>query len=217
MWQREYEKKGFYWGSKPEKGLKEVLKYTKRGIALDIGAGEGRNSIFLAKNEFEVEAIDKIEEGLEKCKKNAEKYNLPIKTKVSDIKKLRFRKNKYSLVLSIATLDFFRFSEIKKLFPRIKGSMKKGGILYFVCFSTKDPVFKKSRGKLKIIEKNTFYFPKFKTFRHFFEKKELLDLLKDFKILKIKEKKIKDVHGDEIHYHQIIKVIAKKEKGETNI
>jgi len=69
MWQKEYKKKQFYWGLKPTPRLKQVIKYAKRGKALDVGAGEGRNSIFLAQNGFEVEAIDLIPEGLEKLKK----------------------------------------------------------------------------------------------------------------------------------------------------
>ncbi|PIR71964.1 MAG: hypothetical protein COU42_02985 [Candidatus Nealsonbacteria bacterium CG10_big_fil_rev_8_21_14_0_10_36_24] len=95
MWTKEYKEKKFYWGSKPEVGLKEVLKYAPKGIALDIGAAEGRNSIFLAKNGFRVEATDKVKEGLKKCKKLAEKYNLPIKTRLADIRKLELEKNKY--------------------------------------------------------------------------------------------------------------------------
>lgn len=188
---------------KPVKGLKEVLKYAPKGAALDIGAGEGRNSIFLAKNGFKVEAIDKIKEGLKKCKNLAEKYKLPIKTEVVDVKKFKFEKNKYSLILAIASLDFLKFSEIKKIIPKIKKSLKRNGILYLVIFSTKDPAFKRCKENFKMIEKNSFYLPKLKTYRHFFTKKELLTL---FENPQLKEGKIKDTN----HCHEIIKVIYKK-------
>ena len=211
MWQKEYKKEKFYWGLKPEEGLKEVIKYAPKGVALDIGAGEGRNSIFLAKNGFEVEAIDKVREGLEKCQKLAEKYNLPIKTKVVDVKKFKFEENKYSLVLDIVALDFLKFSEIKKIIPKIKKSLKRKGVFCIVVFSTKDPAFKKLKLKgLEINEKNTFYLPRLKTFRHFFEKKELFYLLKNFEIIKIKDKKIKDIYHDKPHFHQVIIAIVKK-------
>lgn len=211
MWQKEYKKEKFYWGLKPWRGLKEVLKYAPRGRALDIGAGEGRNSIFLAENGFEIEAIDKLKEGLEKCKKFARKYNLPIKTEVVDIKKFNFKKNKYSLILSIVALDFLKFSEIRKIIPKIKKSLKKDGIFYLVVFSTKDLLFKEYKEKkMRMVEKNTFYLSRLNIFRHFFDKKELLNLLRDSKTIKIGEKKIKEVHGDEPHFHQIISVIAKK-------
>ena len=210
MWNKEYKKEKFYWGTKPEVGLKEVLRYAPKGIALDIGAGEGRNSIFLAKNGFRVEAIDKNEEGLKKCKKLAQKYNLRLKTKIADIRKFKFLRNKYSLIVAVASLDFLKFSEIKKIFLQIKKSLKKEGVFYLVAFSIKDPVFQKCKKKLKMAEKNTFYLPKFKTSRHFFEKKELLNLLRNLKIVKLKEEKIREKHKKRIHFHHLIKVIAKK-------
>jgi cyclopropane fatty-acyl-phospholipid synthase-like methyltransferase len=211
MRKKQYQqKKKFYWGLKPEKGLKRVLEYAEKGLALDIGAGEGRNSLFLAKNGFKVEAIDKVKEGLKKCKEYAKKYNLPIKTKVIDIRKFKFEKEKYSLIFSVTSIDFLKFSEIKRIIKKIKTALKKGGILYLVVFSTKDPSFKKIKEKgIKTIEKNTFYFPKIKMVRHYFEKKELLELLKDFEIIKIEEEYKKDTH-EKIHFHNIIGVVAKK-------
>jgi len=111
MWQKEYKKKQFYWGLKPTPRLKQVIKYAKRGKALDVGAGEGRNSIFLAQNGFEVEAIDLIPEGLEKLKKLAKKLNLKISTKIIDVRKFKFLSNRYSLVISVAAIDFLKKSE----------------------------------------------------------------------------------------------------------
>jgi len=210
MWNKEYKKEKFYWGTKPEVGLKEVLRYAPKGIALDIGAGEGRNSIFLAKNGFRVEAIDKNEEGLKKCKKLAQRYNLRLKTKIANVRKFKFVRNKYSLIVAVASLDFLKFSEIKKIFLQIKKSLKKEGVFYLIVFSIKDPAFQKCKKKLKMIEKNTFYLPKFKTSRHFFEKKELLNLLRNLKIVKLKEEKIREKHKKRIHFHHLIKVIAKK-------
>ena len=61
-------------------------------------------------------------------------------------------------------------------------------------------------------EKNTFYLPKLKTFRHFFGKRELVNLLKDFEIIKAKEEKIKDVSHGKPHFHQIISALVKKKK-----
>lgn len=212
MREREYKKRKFYWGLKPDKDLIEIFKYAPRGVALDIGAGEGRNSIFLAKNRFKVEAIDKIKDGLKKCKEFSKKHNLLIKTKIIDIRKFKFEKNKYSLVVSIATLDFLRLPEIKRIIPKIKKSLKKEGIFYLVVFSIKDPLFKEYKNrKLTTIERNTFYIPKLKTFHHFFEEKEVLVLFKNFKIIKLKKEEIKDYHGVEgTHSHNIIEVIAKK-------
>lgn len=211
MLQKKYKKKKFYWSLKPDESLKRIIKYAKKGVALDIGAGNGRNSVFLAKKGFKVEAIDNKREWLKICAQYAKKHNLPIKTKIVDIKKFKFPTEKYSLIIGITSLDFLKISEIKKLLAKIKKSLKNDGIFYMIVFSVKDQTFKNIKNSgIKMIEKNTFYFPDMKIVRHYFEKKELINLLKDFKILKIKEDKEKP--KQKIHFHNTIQIIAKIKK-----
>jgi len=211
MWNKIYKKRKFYWGLKPDPLLVKYLSRIPKGKALDIGAGEGRNSFILARNGFKVEAIDKNKERLKKCREIAEKYRLPIETKAIDIRNFEFKPNKYSLILDILALSFLKFSEVKEIIPKIKKSLKRNGIFYMVAFSTKDPAFTRLKfKKLEIDEKNTFYLPKLKIFRHFFERKELLKLLKNFEILKIEERKVRDISHSRIHFHRIIIAIVKK-------
>ena len=79
--EKEYKKEKFYWGLKADDILVKYLDKIPKGKALDIGAGEGRNSLFLAQNGFEVKAIDKIPDGLKKCEDLAKKiiFQLPLK------------------------------------------------------------------------------------------------------------------------------------------
>lgn len=209
MWKKEYEKKKFYWGLKPDVILKQSLKYVRRGRAIDLGAGEGRNSIFLAKNGLIVEAIDADKRGLKKCKNLAEKYNLPIETKVYDIRDFKFKRDYYSLVVGINVFDFIKFSETKKIFNKIRTSLKNNGIFIFTVFSTKDPAFLKYT-KNEPIEKNTFYISKLNLIRHFFTPEDMEKLLKEFNVLYLKQIKIKDVSHGEPHIHDIIKSVIKK-------
>lgn len=212
MWGKEYKNKNFYWGLKPNPILKKFLTLIPKGTVLDIGAGEGRNSIFLSKHGFQVEAIDKIAEGLKKCKILAQKNNLSIKTKVCDIRNFEFVQNKYSLVLASASLDFLKKSEIEKIIKQIKISLVKNGFIYLSVFSTKDPMYKKiKQKKLKEVEKNTFYLSKHKTYRHFFTKSEIQQILSDFKFLYFKQRKIKDNTHGLPHFHSIIEVLGQKQ------
>jgi len=211
MWREEYKKKKFYWGLKPVPRLKKVIKYAPTGEALDIGAGEGRNSIFLAKNSFKVTAIDLIPEGLKKLAHFAKEHNLNISTKVIDIRKFKFPTDKYSLIISIAAIDFLKKSEIDKIIKRIKKSLIRGGVLYLSVFSTNDPLFYKIKElNLEPIEKNTFYLPKGKFYRHFFTRNELKNYFKDFEIILLKSRSIRDMSHDKPHFHHIIELIAKK-------
>ncbi|MHA1470133.1 MAG: class I SAM-dependent methyltransferase [Candidatus Asgardarchaeia archaeon] len=193
--------------------LIKFLPLIPKGIALDIGTGKGKNSIFLAKNGFEVEAIDKIAEGLKKCRDFAKKYNLPIKTKVCDVRKFEFKNNKYSLIIARASLDFLKKTEIERIIKKIKKSLIEEGFVYLVVFSTKDPFYQKIKELgLKEVEKDTFYLPKYKTYRHFFTQKKLKKMFKDFKTIYLKQKQIKDAGPKRPHFHNVIEIIAQKKR-----
>ena len=181
---------------------------------IDIGAGEGRNSIFLAKQGFKVLAIDKIPEGLKKLKRYATLHNLDnIITKVVDIKNFRFQPNKYSLIIAIAVLDFFKKSEIESLAEKIKKALIKNGIIYLKVFSIKDPFLNKIKKiNLEPIEENTFYLPKARIYRHFFTKEELKKMFSEFEIIQLKERKIRDYSHGQPHFHQVITFVAKNKK-----
>lgn len=50
----------------PEKSLIENIAYFKKGSALDVACGDGRNTLFLLENGFEVTAIDFSSKALER-------------------------------------------------------------------------------------------------------------------------------------------------------
>lgn len=51
-------------------------KFPERAIVLDVGCGEGRNSIFMAKKGNTVDAFDVSENGIKKAKQLAERENV---------------------------------------------------------------------------------------------------------------------------------------------
>jgi len=211
MWEKEYKNRKCYWGLKPNPTLKKNIYLIPKGKALDIGAGEGRNSIFLAKNGFEVEAIDKNPQGLKKCQIFADEHKLSIKTTTIDIRKFYFKTNKYSLIISITALDFLKKSEIETIIKKIKKSLIEKGFIFFLIFSTKDPFYQKiKKSALEEIEKNTYHLPKHKTYRHFFTKEEIKELFNDFRIIYLEMKNIKDSGHGEPHFHNIIELLAQK-------
>ncbi len=134
---------------------------------------------------------------------------MPIITKVIDVRKFKFKRDNYSLIISVAGIDFLKHSEIEKIIYKIKNSLKKGGIVYIVGFTTKDPAYKILSKHQKDIEHNTFYSEKFKQYRHFFEPGELKSIFKDFRILYYRECLKKDAHPKP-HYHGLVKILAQK-------
>jgi len=137
---------------------------------------------------------------------------LAIKTKAIDVRKFKFKENYYSLIMARAVLDFLKKSEIGTIIGKIRKSLVPDGFIYSLVFSTKDPLYLKIKGKgIKEIEENTFYLPKFKTYRHFSTKTELKEAIRNFKIIYLNQRPMKDYH-DKPHYHDIIEVVAQKKK-----
>jgi len=205
--------KNFYWGLKPNPILESFISSIPKGKALDLGGGEGKNSFFLAQNGFEVEIVDKNQRSLEKCRSFADEHKLPIKTVLSDIGNFNFTDDYYSLIISIVALDFLKKSEIEILIERIKKSLVDNGFVFLMVFSTEDPLYQKIiEAGLKEIEENTFYLPKFGIFRHFFTRDEIQEKFKDFKIVLFEQKQISDTGHNKPHYHNVIRLLAKKEK-----
>ncbi|MDY6830589.1 MAG: methyltransferase domain-containing protein [Thermodesulfobacteriota bacterium] len=52
------------WTAEPSDIVRRFYSLAKPGMALDIGAGTGRNSVFLAEQGFDVVAVDIAEKGL---------------------------------------------------------------------------------------------------------------------------------------------------------
>lgn len=68
-------------------------------IALDVGAGCGRNAIFLARNGFKVDALDRSPVIIEKLATYVKVAELPIRTHIMDVSNSQPVYNLYSVIL----------------------------------------------------------------------------------------------------------------------
>lgn len=69
----------------PEKVLIENINYLKKGSVLDIACGDGRNSLFLLDNGFEVTGVDFSYKALERLERFAERKKYVVNTKQIDL------------------------------------------------------------------------------------------------------------------------------------
>ncbi len=109
--------------SAPARIVKKYAALSRKGRALDIAAGTGRNAIFLAKNGFSVEAVDISDVAL---KQLTGRYpNLqPI---CVDLDTFDIRPGRYDLICNIRFLN-------RRLFPLIIEGLMPGGILIFESY-----------------------------------------------------------------------------------
>ena len=90
---------------------------------MDVAAGNGRNSAFLASKGFAVDAIDISDVALSLAKEK----NDGVKLISEDLDYFRLRTNAYHLIININFLQ-------RRLFPQYKDALKAGGVLIFETF-----------------------------------------------------------------------------------
>jgi len=192
-----YSKKEFYWGLKPHNLVVDSIQHLpKNSKVLDLGCGEGKDSFFLAKNNFNVTAIDFSEEGIRKLNAFAKKEKLNIKTDVSDVKSYLQDCEKFDAIFAMNVLQFIDEKNIFKTIQQIQSKTKPKGLNVIASFVAETPKQKKM-----VLSKG----------RYFFDEGELKELYKDWKIL-FYEEKLGDweTHGEPRHRHFTVKIIAQK-------
>ncbi|MFC1614434.1 SAM-dependent methyltransferase [Gemmatimonadota bacterium] len=101
MWDQRYSADEFAYGKEPNDFLVELLPVLPRGKALCLGAGEGRNAVFLAQNGYEVTAVDLSAVGLKKAESLARERSVAIRCVVADLKDYTIEPDAWDLILSI--------------------------------------------------------------------------------------------------------------------
>ncbi len=84
-WDRRYAATPRLFRAQPDETLVEVVTPLPPGRAVDLGAGEGRNSLWLAGQGWDVTAVDISKEALDRLDRAATSAHLPVRTVVDDI------------------------------------------------------------------------------------------------------------------------------------
>lgn len=216
VWENEYKSVENLWGYTPNHVLSTYIDIIPRsGKILDIGIGEGRNAFFFAKQGYEVEGIDISETAINRCLQLAEKYNLPIDTKVGDIREYEVKKDNYSLIILSNVLNFFSVEDIVTIISKLKTGLKENGLIYINVFDNEEPSILKAKEICKQVAEFTYYDEKNKMYHHYFTQNELEDLLADYETISLVNSKFLDLTHGQPHYHSTLEILSKK--NETNL
>lgn len=91
-------------------------------MALDLGSGNGRNSLYLARHGWSVTAVDLSRVGLDQTRMSADQLGIRIDTIAADVNDFDFGHDRWDLILLI---DFpFAY---QNLLPRIREGLRPGG------------------------------------------------------------------------------------------
>ncbi|MDA1187669.1 MAG: class I SAM-dependent methyltransferase [Proteobacteria bacterium] len=141
VWDERFRREGFLFGEEPNQYLvSQAATLTKRR-ALLVADGEGRNSVWLAKQGFDVDAFDISSEATEKARAFAAKSGVQVNYYCCEYRDFDWRATHYDSVVGI----FFQFASPamrSDLFLRISQCLKPGGTLLIQGYTPKQLDYK---------------------------------------------------------------------------
>lgn len=99
----------------------------RSGLALDVGCGTGRESLYLAQQGFVVDAIDKNEANLAIATKEAKAHDLPIRFVQADIGSFEITAD-YDVVVAKNSLHFLEKERAAAVLAKLQQKTKEGGV-----------------------------------------------------------------------------------------
>ena len=98
-WDRRYAEKEWLLSLDPNQVVVELVSPLEPGRALELGAGEGRHAVWLARQGWRVTAVDFSRVGLDKAQRRARECGGELDCVVADVRELRPTPGGYDLVL----------------------------------------------------------------------------------------------------------------------
>jgi SAM-dependent methyltransferase len=127
-WNSRFSAEGYLFGESPNAYLAEKTPHLKAGKTLSLADGEGRNSVWLAKQGHQVDAFDFSPVAIQKARQLADKHAVAVSYHCKDWATFDWPAHHYDNVVGV----FFQFVDPaarSALFAKIDQALKPGGIL----------------------------------------------------------------------------------------
>lgn len=133
FWDDRYGEADSAYGEAPNRFFKEQLDKLRPGKILLPAEGAGRNAIFAAQSDWQVDAFDISETGKEKAESLADKAGVQIHYQINDLNQVSYPTQSFDCL----ALIFAHFpAKVKSSYHQIlNGYVKKGGVVIFEAFS----------------------------------------------------------------------------------
>jgi SAM-dependent methyltransferase len=141
-WDKRFDNADYVFGTTPNVYLQSHTSlYPAGGRALCVADGEGRNSVWLARNGLHVDAFDISEVGVAKARKLAHEAGVQVHYAVADCEQWPWPQDHYDLVAAI----FIQFADPAmrtRLFANMVRSLQPGGLLILQGYTPKQLEYK---------------------------------------------------------------------------
>jgi len=194
-WEKEYSDIDAKTFGEASKEVLDLIPMLSPGCnILDLGCGDGRNAIPLARAKFNVTALDISESGVKKLDILAKREGLSINTSIEDMTTYKF-KEVYDLIISHGCLHFIERNKWKEIINNIKTHTNQNGFNVVAVFTNKIPIPSDLVGLCVGL----------------FNEDELYNNYSDWDVVLKSSYTFKDKHANGAeHTHAINKLVAKK-------
>ncbi len=127
---KRYNEDGYYWGLSPNNLCYDIMRIKppiKPYKALDIGCGEGKDAVFLARNGYNVTAFDISEQGLFKAHELADKCGVKIDFFKADVRDFR-PETDYDIIFSSGVFHYIPNELRRNVIDSLKAHTTDNGI-----------------------------------------------------------------------------------------
>lgn len=134
FWNERYSGETLVYGEAPNEFLAQMAdRLPATGHALDIGAGEGRNALFLASRGLDVLAVDQSEVGMQKAQRLAHARGLKLRTQAVDLRDFDAAPGSFDVVSSI----FVHLPAALRaaVHARVSAWLKPGGVFLLEAYA----------------------------------------------------------------------------------
>ncbi|MCO4795291.1 MAG: class I SAM-dependent methyltransferase [Bacteriovoracaceae bacterium] len=125
FWDKKYSRSNYVFGKKPARFLARNYDYIPQGATvLDMGMGEGRHAVFLARKGYKVTGVDISSVAVKKSRALAREFGVRINTVVASMEKYKIKPGTFDAIICFYYVD-------RKLNEKMKSWLKPGGILIY--------------------------------------------------------------------------------------
>jgi SAM-dependent methyltransferase len=198
-----YDRDEIAYGFEPSAEVASFVAQTSpSGLAIDLGAGPGRNAIALASAGMRVRAVDMSRRGLTRLMERARLLGLDhlIEVQVADIRSVELPVNEVSVIVATTVLDHMLLVDAVDVWSRIERALTDDGVVFAEVHTTEDPGCREYPGS-----ENPY--PVSETacgVKHYYRAGELLKLAMKsgvLRVLRYEERQEWDyTHGSEHHH-----------------
>lgn len=179
-----------------------------RGRALDIGAGSGQLTRWLAQRGFQVKAIEPDSTMARRLIKASSDLDIDVVRR--SIQTVALPESHYTLIVAGAVLHFLLPPELPEIGARLSHALKPGGYLMAEVFTGDDPGLERyRRSDVDPVEENTYPLLEREGVIHFFAPGELRRLFSDLEMVEYEESRRADP-DDEAGFRAGASLVARK-------